>query len=98
VKWIRVFCTVYPLGALALYLIHGGQPVAMVVFGGFFQGVTLPVIAGIAIYFRYRKIDRRLAPSATSDVFLWIAFLSITVVACYASWQQIAKFYQWITS
>jgi Mn2+/Fe2+ NRAMP family transporter len=97
VKWIRIFCIIYPLGALTLYLTHG-EPVAMVVFGGFFQGVTLPVIAGIAIYFRYRKIDRRLAPSRTSDVFLWIAFLSITLVACYFTWQRIYKFFQWLGS
>jgi manganese transport protein len=91
VKWIRVFCIVYPLGALALYLIHGGQPVAMVVFGGFFQGLTLPVIAGIAVYFRYRKTDPRLAPSRVSDGFLWIALISITVVAVYAAWDKLAN-------
>jgi Mn2+/Fe2+ NRAMP family transporter len=89
-KWIRRFCIVYPLGALALYLIFG-EPRAMVIFGGFFQGITLPVIAGIAIFFRYRRTDPRLAPSRWSDLWLWLAFISITVVAIYASWERLAN-------
>jgi Mn2+/Fe2+ NRAMP family transporter len=89
-KWIRRLCVAFPLGALALYLIFG-EPRAMVIFGGFFQGLTLPVISGIAIFFRYRRTDPRLAPSRASDVLLWVAFLSITVVALYASWGQLSS-------
>jgi hypothetical protein len=89
-KWIRRFCVMYPLGALALYLTFG-EPRAMVIFGGFFQGITLPVISGIAIFFRYRRSDPRLAPSRVSDVLLWVAFLSITVVALYASWERLTN-------
>lgn len=87
-RWIQLFCILYPMGALSLYLIFG-EPRAMVIFGGFFQGITLPVIAGIAIFFRYRRTDPRLAPSRISDAWLWIAFLSITVVAIYASWDRL---------
>jgi polyferredoxin len=63
----------------------------MVIFGGFFQGITLPVIAGIAVFFRYRRTDPRLAPSRWSDLWLWLAFISITVVAIYASWERLAN-------
>ena len=61
----------------------------MVIFGGFFQGITLPVIAAVSIYLRYRKTDARLAPSWISDLALWVAFISIAVVAAYASWQRL---------
>lgn len=89
-RWVRRFCVLYPLGALVLYLVFG-EPRAMVVFGGFFQGITLPVIAGIAVFFRYRRCDPRLAPSKLADVWLWVAFVSITVVAVYASWERLTN-------
>jgi Mn2+/Fe2+ NRAMP family transporter len=88
--WIRRFCILYPLGALLVYLMVG-EPRGMVVFGGFFQGVTLPVIAAVSLYLRYRKTDPRLAPSKISDLALWTAFISITVFACYASWERLAN-------
>ena len=86
--WIRRFCVLYPLGALVLYLMFG-EPKAMVVFGGFFQGITLPVIAAVSVYLRYRGTDPRLAPSLISDLCLWLALISITIVATYASWDKI---------
>lgn len=88
--WIRLFCIAYPMGALLLYLIYG-EPRAMVIFGGFFQGITLPVIAGIALFLRFKRVDSRLAPSRMSDALLWIAFVSITAVAIYATWDRLTN-------
>ena len=56
----------------------------MVIIGGFVQAATLPIIAGAALYLRYRRLDRRLAPSRAFDVCLWIAFFVISAVAIYA--------------
>jgi manganese transport protein len=86
--WIRRFCILFPIGALILYLLVG-EPRGMVIFGGFFQGITLPVIAAVSIYLRYRKTDAQLAPSWMSDLALWAAFISITVFAGYASWERL---------
>lgn len=86
-KWIRRFCVFFPLGAMAFYLAIG-EPRGMVVFGGFFQGLTLPVIAAVSIYLRYRNVDRALRPSVVSDLALWASFISITVFAGYTSWAQ----------
>jgi Mn2+/Fe2+ NRAMP family transporter len=86
--WIRRFCILYPLGALILY-IAVGEPRGMVIFGGFFQGITLPVIAAVSVFFRYRRTDARLAPSKLWDLALWIALISITVVAVYATWDRL---------
>jgi Mn2+/Fe2+ NRAMP family transporter len=88
--WIRRFCVLFPMGALLLYLIFG-EPRAMVIFGGFFQGITLPVIAAIGVFLRYRRTDARLKPSAVSDICLWVALISISVVALYASWEKISN-------
>lgn len=82
---IQRFCVFYPLFGLLLYFTFR-DPRAMVIFGGFFQAATLPVIAAATVYMRYRRTDRRLAPSKLSDICLWLAFLSISVVAAYAIW------------
>ena len=82
-KWIRRGCVFFPILSLVLYL-WWRDPRAMVVLGGFFQAVTLPIISGAAVYLRYRRTDPRLAPSRWSDACLWFAFLAITAVALYA--------------
>jgi Mn2+/Fe2+ NRAMP family transporter len=84
-RWIRRFCVLFPMGALLLYFAFG-EPRGMVIFGGFFQGVTLPVIAAVSVFLRYRRTDPRLAPSRLSDLCLWLAFISISIVAIYATW------------
>jgi hypothetical protein len=81
--WIWRFCVALPLVGLVLYLVWG-DPKAMVIIGGFVQAATLPIISGAAMYLRYFRTDPRIAPSRWSDLFVWIAFLSITAVSCYA--------------
>jgi Mn2+/Fe2+ NRAMP family transporter len=82
-RWIRTFCVFYPLLGFILY-VFVRDPKVMVIIGGFFQAATLPVISGAALYLRYFKTDRRLAPSIFSDLLLWFAFVTITIVALYA--------------
>ena len=79
-----------PVIALCLFLAFK-EPKWMVVVGGFGQALTLPMITAATIYFRYRKLDRRLTPSLVLDICLWIAFVSITFVAAYALRDQIGK-------
>ena len=70
-----------PLLALVLYLTFR-DPRAMVIIGGFFQAATLPIISGgDASTCATAAPTRRLAPSRLSDVCLWFALISITVVA-----------------
>lgn len=82
---IRRFCVFYPLFALLLYFTFR-DPRLMVIIGGFMQAATLPVISGATIYLRYRRTDPRIAPSKLSDICLWLAVISITLVAGYAIW------------
>jgi Mn2+/Fe2+ NRAMP family transporter len=82
-KWIKRFCIFFPALALALYFWQR-DPKLMVIIGGYCQGVTLPIISIAALYLRYKKTDRRLAPSWISDAGLWLAVILITAVAAYA--------------
>jgi Mn2+/Fe2+ NRAMP family transporter len=81
--WIRRWCVFFPSLALVLYLLVR-DPRIMVIFGGFFQAATLPVISGATVYLRYRRTDKRLAPSWISDFLLWFALITISIVAGYA--------------
>ncbi|MEI8021517.1 MAG: hypothetical protein WCH39_25130, partial [Schlesneria sp.] len=88
IHWISLLI---PVIALSLFLAFK-EPKWMVVVGGFGQALTLPIITASTIYFRYRKLDRRLTPPLILDILLWIAFVSITLVAIYALRDQILKY------
>ncbi len=87
---IQRLSVVIPVVALCLFL-GFKEPRFMVIVGGFGQALTLPIIAGVTLYLRYRKLDRRITPNWFLDLCLWIAFISITIVAVYALGDQIIK-------
>jgi hypothetical protein len=82
-RWIQRFCVFFPALALILYLAVR-EPGLMVQIGGYAQAITLPIISGAAVYLRYYRTDKRLAPSWFSDACLWLAFVLISAVAVYA--------------
>ena len=89
-KMIHRFSLLIPVIALSLFFTFK-DPRQMVVIGGFAQGLMLPLISGVTVYFRYRRTDHRITPSFMGDHFLWIAYLLITCVALYAAQDQIGK-------
>jgi len=95
-RMIRFFCVFYPLLALVFYLLVG-EPREMVNFGGFAQGVTLPVIAGATLYLRYRRTDPRIAPSLLTDFLVWVAFVLVTVFAGWAVWDNAPKVWTFLS-
>jgi Mn2+/Fe2+ NRAMP family transporter len=96
-RWIQRFCIFFPMLALVLYLSFR-EPKLMVTVGGYAQAVTIPIISGAALYLRYYRTDRRLAPSWISDLCLWLAFILITAVALYALKSDIWPFVQKLVS
>jgi Mn2+/Fe2+ NRAMP family transporter len=89
-QWVRIFCLAFPLLYLTLF-VWVPDPVQLVMIGGFAQALTLPLIATAAIYLRYRRTDRRLAPGLLWDLFLWLSLLGFFVAAGYGLWQEIDK-------
>lgn len=96
-RMIRFFCVFFPTLALVFYL-WLGEPQGMVTFGGFTQGITLPVISGAALYLRYKRTDARIAPSPLTDLFLWIAFGLIVLFGAKAMWDKTIPFLDWLRS
>ena len=90
---IHRFSLLIPVIALILFFTFK-DPKQMVVIGGFAQGLMLPLISGVTVYFRYFRTDRRIRPSFVSDHLLWAAYLLITAVAVYAAQDQVGK---WMT-
>jgi len=84
---IRMFCVFFPSLALAFYL-WLGEPQSMVKFGGFVQGITLPVISGAALYLRYTRTDPRIAPNKLTDLCLWVAFGLMLLFGVKALWDK----------
>lgn len=82
-KYTQVLCVVFPMVALGFYLLQR-DPQLMVKLGGMAQAATLPMMACVAVYFRYYKVDSRVKPGFVSDGFLWIALISILFVAAYS--------------
>ncbi len=89
-KMIHRFSLLIPVIALILCFLFP-DPVKLVTVGGFAQGLMLPLISGVTVFFRYRRTDRRITPGLLLDILLWIAFVLITCVAMYAAWDQIGK-------
>ncbi len=87
---IRRFSLLIPVIALILSFVFQ-DPKALVTVGGFAQGLMLPLISGVTVFFRYRRTDRRITPGLLLDILLWIAFVLITCVALYAAQSQVGK-------
>ena len=87
-KAILVFSGVFPFLCLACYLVYS-QPKALVLASGAMQALMLPMLAGAAIYFRYRRIDRRIAPSLLWDVCLWVSLAVMIVTSVSLVWFKI---------
>lgn len=93
-RWIYRFSLFFPILALMLFLFFA-NPKSMTVVGGFAQAATLPMIAITTLYFRYKRIEPALAPSKIWDLMLWIAVVSITVVATYAVGKSLIELAVW---
>ena len=90
-RMVKVFCVVYPTLALGLYYAFR-EPQALIKAGGIAQALMLPFIAGATIYLRRRDADSRVSPSRLSDILTWVAFVSITAVAAYSTYDQLKGF------
>ncbi|HEV3122182.1 MAG TPA: Nramp family divalent metal transporter, partial [Isosphaeraceae bacterium] len=92
---VNVFCVVYPSLALALYFLFR-EPRTLVLIGGYAQGLMLPLIAGATLYLRYRDADARVAPSRVTDLFTWIAAVTISLVALYSLYNLVTDLVRWL--
>ena len=82
-RWTRYISALWPLVAVVV-LLFVRAPVAMVLASGVAQAVMLPMLGFAVLYFRYRQVDRRLAPGRVWDLFLWVSCAGFAVVGTWA--------------
>jgi len=95
-RLIQRLCLLFPILALACYLFLQ-DPKLLVKFGGVAQAATLPMIALVALYFRYRRVHSALTPNRVTDVLLWVAVISILLVGLYVIPSRVGEFVKFAT-
>lgn len=87
-QWICSIVTVLVLILVWMNL----DPASVVLVGGFFQALMLPVLASTAIYFRYRR-ERiaKLENGLLWDTFLWLSSAGMFICGAWLFYLQLAK-------
>jgi hypothetical protein len=89
-RLVVTWCVIFPIIDLALF-VWLGNPLIMVIVGGIAQALTLPMLAGAAVYLRYRRTDPRLTPGRAWDTFLWMSLAGLTLAAGVGVWEAVRK-------
>jgi uncharacterized membrane protein len=89
-KGVRLLGGVLPLLCVLVYVLWP-NPARLVVFSGMMQSLLLPMLGFGILWFRYRRLDSRLAPGRVWDFFLWLSFLSFVVIGLYLAWSRLGK-------
>ena len=77
-RWVRILSGVFPMLCVAIYLVFQA-PAQLVLLSGVAQGVMLPMLAGAALYFRYRRCVPGLRPGMIWDVMLWTSAVAMLI-------------------
>jgi hypothetical protein len=87
-RGIQVMSVLFPFMCVAAYCVFR-EPVVLVLIGGVMQGVMLPMLAGAALYFRYKRCDSRLMPGFTWDAFLWLSAVGMLITGLWTVWAKL---------
>ncbi|MBC8353956.1 MAG: Nramp family divalent metal transporter [Planctomycetes bacterium] len=90
-RGIQVMSVLFPFMCVAAYCLFS-QPVVLVLIGGVMQGVMLPMLAGAALYFRYKRGDSRLLPGFTWDSFLWLSAVGMLITGLWTVWAKLSAY------
>jgi Mn2+/Fe2+ NRAMP family transporter len=86
----KVLCGAFPLICLAVYVAFP-KPTTLILLSGAMQAVMLPMLAVAALYFRYRRCDRRIMPGTLWDALLWLSVAGLFLSGGWALWDQGGK-------
>jgi Mn2+/Fe2+ NRAMP family transporter len=89
--WLKVLSFVFPLLCLGIFLTVTKDPVELILLSGIMQAIMLPMLAGSALYFRYTRTDRRLAPTPLWDAMLLVSSLGLFIAGAWGAYSQVLK-------
>lgn len=87
--WVRIFSALFPLLCLGIYLLFPKKPATLVLLSGVMQSLMLAPLGFAAVWFRYKKTDRRLLPGRAWDAMLWISFACFILIGLYLAWDKL---------
>jgi Mn2+/Fe2+ NRAMP family transporter len=77
-RWVRGLSGFFPILCVIIYLLYQA-PAQLVLISGIAQGIMLPMLAGAALFFRYRRCVPGLRPGRLWDVMLWLSAAAMLV-------------------
>jgi len=83
-SWVTAFSIGFPLFSLVTCLFYR-EPVTLIVASGFMQAIMLPMLAGAALYYRYRECHEALRPGLIWDICLWISAIALLVAGLFGA-------------
>jgi hypothetical protein len=89
-RGIQVMSVLFPFMCVAVYSLWS-EPVVLVMIGGIMQGIMLPMLAGAALFFRYKRSDSRITPGFVWDAFLWISAIGMLITGLWTVWAKITS-------
>ncbi|GIX02372.1 MAG: Mn(2+) transporter [Thermogutta sp.] len=84
-RWVTAFAIGFPVFALLTCLWYR-EPVGLIVASGFMQAIMLPMLAGTALYYRYRECSPALRPGFLWDICLWISATALLIAGVAGAW------------
>lgn len=88
-RWVRILSGFFPVLCVVIFVIFP-SPAKLVLISGITQGVMLPMLAGAALYFRYRRIVDGLRPGSWWDAFLWLSAGAMLITGAWSVYHQLA--------
>jgi len=86
---VKTCCVLFPAISLLFYVFIP-HPTKLVLASGVMQAVMLPMLGGTALYFRYRRCDKRITPGKPWDALLWLSALGLLVAG---GWLALTKLF-----
>lgn len=93
-QWVIKFTCIGIAVFLCVVYLGTGQPVTLVLIGGFAQALMLPFLGYAALYFRYRRVHPELRPGTAWSALTIASFLSFVVVGGWQVWQRLGPMLQ----
>ncbi len=90
---VRFFSGLLPLVCLVMY-IGFPNPAALVLLSGVMQALMLPMLAGAALFFRYKRCDSRISPTMLWDAFLWLSALGMLITGGWLLYGKLGVIYK----
>lgn len=88
---VSILSGLFPVICLLVYVAFP-KPTTLVLLSGAMQAVMLPMLAVAALFFRYKRCDRRIMPGKIWDAFLWLSVAGLAIAGGWALWETGNKF------